>query len=86
MVAEKNEIDWSKVAGVEIDSERQSGAPVFAGTRVPVNVVTNNIHRGGTSAEIDEILENFNVTREQINLVLRELRRHDPRPLATARP
>ena len=38
------EIDWSKVPGVEIDPERQSGAPVFAGTRVPVNVVTNNIH------------------------------------------
>jgi uncharacterized protein (DUF433 family) len=80
------EIDWSKVPGVEIDPERQSGAPVFAGTRIPVNVVTNNIHHGGTKAEIDEIVENFDVSREQVKLVLRELRRHDPRPLASARP
>jgi uncharacterized protein (DUF433 family) len=69
MVSGKNEIDWSKVPGVGIDPERQSGAPVFAGTRVAVNVVTNNIHRGGTKAEIDTILDNFNVTREQIDLV-----------------
>jgi uncharacterized protein (DUF433 family) len=79
-------IDWSKVPGVEIDPERQSGAPVFAGTRIPVNVVTNNIHHGGTKAEIDEIVENFDVSREQVTLVLRELRRHDQRPLASARP
>lgn len=78
MVAEEKDIDWSKVPGVEVDPERQSGAPVFAGTRIPVDVVTNNIHQGGTEAEIDEILENFDVSREQVGLVLRELRR---RPL-----
>lgn len=81
-----NEIDWSKVPGVEIDPERQSGVPVFAGTRIPVNVVTNNIRHGGTQAEIGAILDNFSVSREQVNLVLRELRRHEARPLATARP
>lgn len=86
MVVEKNEIDWSKVPGVEIDPDKQSGAPVFAGTRVPVNVVTNNIHDGGTKSEIDEILDNFNVTREQIDLVLRQLRRAASRPVASARP
>jgi uncharacterized protein (DUF433 family) len=75
MVAGKKAIDWSRVAGVEVDAERQSGAPVFAGTRIPVDVVTNNIHRGGTSAEIDEILENFDVSREQVGLVLGELHR-----------
>jgi uncharacterized protein (DUF433 family) len=63
-------IDWSRVAGVEVDPERQSGTPVFAGTRIPVDVVTNNIHHGGTKAEIDEILENFDVSREQVGLVL----------------
>jgi uncharacterized protein (DUF433 family) len=68
-------IDWSTCPGVEIDPKRQSGAPVFAGTRVPVNVVLNNIHHGGTPAEIEEILENFPVTREQVDLVLGHLQR-----------
>ncbi len=71
-------IDWSKCPGVEIDPKRQSGTPVFAGTRVPVNVVTNNLHRGGTPDEIEEILDNFDVTREQVNAVLGFLRRHQP--------
>lgn len=31
--------DWSTCSGVEVDPKRQSGAPVFAGTRIPVNVV-----------------------------------------------
>ncbi len=82
MVAEKKAIDWSKVPGVEVDPERQSGAPVFAGTRIPVDVVTNNIHHGGKKAEIDEILENFDVSREQVSLVLRQLHRRDSRPVA----
>jgi uncharacterized protein (DUF433 family) len=80
-----NEVDWLTVPGVEIDPERQSGEPVFAGTRIPVNVVTNNIHRGGTKAEIDEILENFDVTRDQVKLVLHEMRRHECRPVASER-
>lgn len=68
-------IDWSECPGVEIDPNRQSGAPVFAGTRIPVNVVTNNIERGGTADEIEEILDNFPVTREQVEIVLDFLRR-----------
>jgi uncharacterized protein (DUF433 family) len=68
-------IDWSECPGVEIDPNRQSGAPVFAGTRIPVNVVTNNIEGEGTSEEIEEIVENFPVTREQIQTVLNFLRR-----------
>jgi uncharacterized protein (DUF433 family) len=62
--------DWSNCPGIEIDPRRQSGEPVFAGTRIPVNVVLNNIHKGGTAEEIDEILQNFPVTREQVDLVL----------------
>jgi uncharacterized protein (DUF433 family) len=91
MAAVKKTIDWSSVPstarprGVEIDPERQSGAPVFVGTRIPVDVVTNNIHHGGTKAEIDEILENFDVSREHVGLVLRELHRRDSRPLASER-
>jgi uncharacterized protein (DUF433 family) len=76
-------IDWSNVAGIEIDPERQSGVPVFAGTRIPVNVVTNNIHHGGTPAEIEEILENFDVSREQVQLVLAQLHQE---PVASTQP
>ena len=68
-------IDWSECPGIEVDPNRQSGAPVFAGTRIPVDVVTNNIERGGTDDEIEEILENFPVTREQVETVLNFLRR-----------
>src|SRR3954447_2787111 len=71
-------IDWSKIPGIEIDPERQSGAPVFAGTRTPVDVVTNNIHKGGTPAEIAEILDNFDVTPEQVQLVIGQLQRQKP--------
>lgn len=76
-------IDWSSCPGVEIDPDRQSGAPVFAGTRIPVNVVTNNIHCGGTPEEIAEIVENFEISREQIATVLTFLRAHES--LETAR-
>lgn len=68
-------IDWSECPGVEIDPNRQSGAPVFAGTRIPVNVVTNNIEDEGTPEEIEEILENFPVSREQVQTVLNFVRR-----------
>lgn len=73
-----NTIDWSQVVGVEIDPERQSGAPVFAGTRIPVSVVTNNIHHGGTQEEIAAILENFDVSEDQVKLVLSALTRCTP--------
>jgi len=67
-------VDWSECPGIEVDPNRQSGAPVFAGTRIPVDVVTNNIERGGTHDEIEKILDNFPVTREQVETVLNFLR------------
>ncbi|MGH9770715.1 MAG: DUF433 domain-containing protein [Candidatus Acidiferrales bacterium] len=69
-------MDWSKCPGVEINPNRQSGAPVFAGTRIPVSVVVNNVHEGGTPKEIEEILDNFDVTREQVATVLEFLHEH----------
>ena len=48
---------------VTIDPEIVSGAPVFRGTRVPVDALINNLEAGLT---LDEFLENFpTVTREQ---------------------
>jgi len=75
VMATTEAIDWSECPGIEIDPNRQSGAPVFAGTRIPVDVVTNNIERGGRHNEIEEIIENFPVTREQVATVLNFLRR-----------
>jgi uncharacterized protein (DUF433 family) len=69
--------DWSTCPGVEIDPRRQSGAPIFSGTRVPIDVVLNNIHDGGSPAEIDEILGNFPVTHEQVITVLTHIRQYN---------
>jgi uncharacterized protein (DUF433 family) len=48
---------------IAIDREIMSGAPVFAGTRVPVAALIDNLEVG---VSLDEFLENFpTVTREQ---------------------
>jgi predicted nucleotidyltransferase/uncharacterized protein (DUF433 family) len=53
-----------------IQSDRESGAPVFAGTDVPVQAFLDSIE-GGWS--IDEFLERFpSVRREQLIAMLRE--------------
>ena len=44
-----------------------SGAWVFKGTRTPVALVFENLEHGMT---IDELIEQFPVTREQIRTVL----------------
>jgi uncharacterized protein (DUF433 family) len=46
---------------------RLSGAWVFRDTRMPVSAVFLNLEAGAT---IEEIIEQFDVTREQINAVL----------------
>ena len=51
-------------AVVSRDAEVMSGAPVFAGTRVPVQTLLDYLEGGDT---IDEFLEGFpSVTREQV--------------------
>jgi len=53
---------------VTSDPEIMSGAPVFSGTRVPVEALLDNLAAGLT---VDEFLENFpTVTREQVLRVL----------------
>lgn len=48
---------------VEIDPEKMSGTPVFAGTRVPINHLFEYLEEGET---LDEFLRQFpSVTREQ---------------------
>ena len=53
---------------ITIDPEIVSGAPVFRGTRVPVDALISNLEAGLT---LDDFLDNFpTVTREQAIQVL----------------
>lgn len=60
-------LDWSQCPAVESVPGRLSGAWVFRNTRMPVSAVFENLEAGAT---IEEIIEQFDVTREQINAVL----------------
>ena len=60
-------LDWSQCPAVESVPGRLSGAWVFKDTRMPVSTVFENLEAGAT---IDEIMEWFDVTREQIVAVL----------------
>lgn len=60
-------LDWSACPAVESIPGKVSGAWVFRGTRLPVATVFENLEDGLT---IDEIMEQFDVTREQITAVL----------------
>lgn len=60
-------LDWSNCPVVESVPGRLSGAWVFRNTRMPVSAVFENLEAGAT---VDEIIEQFDVTREQINAVL----------------
>lgn len=65
LVIEENELEQLPVT---VDPEIVSGAPVFRGTRVPIEALLNNLEAGLT---LDEFLENFpTVKREQSLKVL----------------
>ena len=60
-------LDWSQCPAVESIPGRVSGAWVFKDTRMPVATVFENLEAGLT---VDEVMEEFSVTREQIRAVL----------------
>ena len=60
-------LDWSQCPSVESIPGKVSGAWVFKNTRLPVATVFDNLEAGLT---VDEVMEEFAVTREQINAVL----------------
>jgi uncharacterized protein (DUF433 family) len=65
LVIQEQEIDSLPIT---IDPEVVSGAPVFRGTRVPVDALLGNLEAG---LSLDEFLENFpTVSREQALQVL----------------
>ena len=59
-------LDWSQCVAVESVPGKVSGAWVFKGTRLPVATVIENLE----DLSIDEVIEQFDVTREQITAVL----------------
>lgn len=60
-------LDWSQCAAVESIPGKVGGAWLFKGTRTPVSLVFENLEAGLT---VDEIMEQYPVTREQINAAL----------------
>ena len=60
-------LDWSQCPAVESVPGRRSGAWVFKDSRMPVATVFENFEAG---SDIEEIVEQFHVTRDQVQAVL----------------
>ncbi len=60
-------LDWSQCSAVESVPGRVSGAWTFRNSRTPVKLVFENLEDGMT---IDEIMEQYPVSREEIQAVL----------------
>ena len=72
------QLDWSQCPAVESIPGKRSGARVFKDTRTPVSSVFENLQ----DMTVDELVEEFGVTREQVQAVL-EFAAHSteaPRP------
>ena len=62
-----NRLDWSQCPAVESIPGKVSGAWVFRDTRMPVQLVFENLEDG---MSIDEITEQYDVTQEQVKAVI----------------
>jgi uncharacterized protein (DUF433 family) len=60
-------LDWSQCPTVESIPGKVSGAWVLRGTRTPVKVIFENLEAG---MSIEEVMEQFPVTREQIDSLM----------------
>ena len=71
-------LDWSQCSAVESVPGRRSGAWVFKDTRMPVSAVFENLQ----DMSVDELVDEFGVTREQVQAVLQFAARSTeaPRP------
>jgi uncharacterized protein (DUF433 family) len=81
-----NSLDWSQCPAVESIPGKVSGAWVFKDTRLPVATVIENLE----DLSIEEVMEQFDVTRDQIAAVLdfvaQSLKTSVPSDLLDARP
>lgn len=76
-------LDWSQCPAVESIPGKVSGAWVLKGTRTPVQVLFENLEAG---MSIDEVIEQFPVTREQIDGLMAFVARSLEKPPLTDRP
>jgi uncharacterized protein (DUF433 family) len=60
-------LDWSPCPAVASIPSQVSGAWVFKGTRTPAATVFENLEDGMT---VDEVLEQFPVTRDHVKAVM----------------
>jgi uncharacterized protein (DUF433 family) len=60
-------LDWSQCPAVESVPGKVSGAWVLKGTRTPVKVLFENLEAG---MSIEEVIEQFPVTREQLDSLM----------------
>ena len=60
-------LDWSQCPAVESIPGKVSGAWVLRGTRTPVKVLFENLEAG---MSIEEVIEQFPVTREQMESLM----------------
>lgn len=72
-------LDWSQCPAIERIPGKVSGAWVFKGTRTPAAIVFENLEDGLT---VDEVIEQFPVTREQIEALLEFAARSLDAPVA----
>ena len=74
-------LDWSQCSAVESVPGKHSGAVVFRGTRTPISVVFENLQ----DMSVDELVQEFGVTREQVEAVLKFAARSAEAPVASQR-
>ena len=60
-------LDWEECPAVESIPGKVSGAWVLRGTRTPVKVLFENLEAG---MSIDEVIEQFPVSREQFDSLM----------------
>jgi uncharacterized protein (DUF433 family) len=59
-------LNWSQCPAVESVPDKVGGVWVFKGTRLPVATIIENLE----DLSVDEVIEQFDVTREQVTAVL----------------
>ena len=73
-------LDWSQCPAVESIPDKVGGAWVFRGTRLPIATIIENLE----DLSVEEVIEQFDVTREQLTTVLEFVARSlraDPDPV-----
>ena len=75
-------MNWEGCSAVEVRPDKVSGAPVFAGTRIPVEALFENLKAGAT---VEEFLEWYpDAKREYVDAILSFVAGHDADAKAAA--